>query len=101
MNPDRDRRGSKNSFFPNSTIAGLVNVGRLDLLDRFVALRYGGSCNQKSGGHDGPRGGDSMIVDIPPMTRRLSPTTRRLAHDDLLVDGRGAIDEGFLQRRSR
>jgi hypothetical protein len=26
MNPDRDRRGSKNSFFPNSTIAGLVTV---------------------------------------------------------------------------
>jgi hypothetical protein len=52
----------------------LVTVVRLDLLDRFIARsadrnesdeKYGSSGNQQSGGHDGPRGGDSILGDIP------------------------------------
>lgn len=66
------------------------DVVGLDLLDRFVARRadrnesdekYSSSGNQQSGGHDAPRGGNSRLGDNPPITRRLSPSTRHLVHD--------------------
>jgi hypothetical protein len=91
MNPDLDRRGSKNSFFPNSTIAGLVTVcgsifwigSSLEAATETSATRntLAAVISNRVGMMD-LAAATRWFGDIPPITHRLSPKTRRLAHDD-------------------